>query len=110
MVSGVVGQAPEIIGEKYEDAEGNLYNPICIQPMIILTADDMMLSKINDRALRREVRMSIYIEEMFSTCHDSENREAFKLCSPQNSKIVGVSIRADKKVVDKITKGAKMHA
>lgn len=109
MVSGIIGKAPQIIGEPYEDAVGNIYNPLCIQPMIILGADASTLSKINSRALSRGVQSSIYIEEMFSTKHDAENREVFKQHSPDDAKIVGISLLADKKIVDKITKGAKMH-
>jgi hypothetical protein len=30
--------------------------------------------------------------------------------APDDAKIVGIALRADKKLVDKITKGARMHA
>jgi hypothetical protein len=110
LVSGVIGQAADIIGEEYVDAAGNRFNPLCIQPMIVLSADAATLSKIHKRALDRGVRTSAYVEEMFSTGHDAANREVFRQFDPETAKIVGVSLRADKKQVDKITKGAKMHA
>ena len=109
IVSGVIGQSPEVIGDDYVDAAGNTYNPLCVQPMIILAADGPTLSKIQNRALERGVKTSLYIEEMFSTGHDADNRAAFRERGPEDAKVAGISLRAEKKVVDKITKGAKMH-
>ena len=110
LTSGLVGQSPEILGEDYEDAEGNKFNPLAVQPMIVLSGSGETLSKIHGRALTREVKTSAYIEEMFKTGHDAANRAVFKEYSPDDAKIVGLALRADKKIVDKITKGAKMHA
>ena len=110
MVSGVIGSSADIIGEPYTDREGNIFNPLCIQPMIVLTADADTLRKIHQRALERGVRTSAYVEEMFSTSHDAENRSVFSRFGPDNANLVGLSLRAEKKLVDKITKGAKMHA
>ena len=52
---------------------------------------------------------SAYVEEMFATGHDAANREVFAKFSPEGAKLVGLALRAEKKLVDKITKGAKMH-
>lgn len=109
LMSGVVGATPGLIGQPYEDAAGNLYNPLSIQPVIVLAADQATLNTIHRRALERGVRTALYIEEMFSTGHDEANRAVFKQFAPENAKVVGLSLRDDKKVVDKITKGAKMH-
>lgn len=109
LMSGVVGATPGLIGQPYEDAVGNLYNPLSIQPVIVLAADQATLNTIHRRALERGVRTALYIEEMFSTGHDEANRAAFKQFAPENAKVVGLSLRDDKKTVDKITKGAKMH-
>lgn len=109
LMSGVVGSTPGLIGQAYEDAAGNLYNPLSIQPVIVLAADQATLNNIHRRALERGVRTALYIEEMFSTGHDEANRAVFKQFAPENAKVVGLSLRDDKKIVDKITKGAKMH-
>jgi len=77
--------------------------------MIVLSASAEKISTIHNRALSRNIRTSAYIEEMFSTGHDAANRAVFNEFGPEDAKIVGVAIRADKKDVDKITKGAKMH-
>jgi hypothetical protein len=107
--SGLVGQAPEILGEDYEDAEGNRYNPLAVQPMIVLEGDGGTLSKIHKRALSRDVKTSAYIEEMFKTGHDAANRAVFREYGPEDARIVGLALRAEKRTVDKIIKGAKMY-
>jgi hypothetical protein len=46
---------------------------------------------------------------MFATGHDAANREVFARFAPDDAKVVGLALRAEKRVADKITKGAKMH-
>ena len=110
LMSGIVGQTREIIGETYRDGAGNVYNPLSIQPIVIMATDQEVLRKIHQRSLERDVTTSLYIEEMFSTGHDAANRQVFSEFSPDNAKVVGLALRTDKKIVDKITKGAKLHA
>ena len=110
LVSGVVGTKPGLVGEPYEDAAGNIYNPLMIQPIIILSADGETLKAIYGRAMERRVRLSLYIEDMFTTGHDAANRATVKQYAPEAMNVVGLALREDKKIVDKITKGARMHA
>lgn len=110
LVSGIVGQYPDMIGEPYRDRSGNLYNPLSVQPMIVLSADDVTIAAIHRRALERDVTSSLFIEDMFATGHDAANRDVFAQFSPQDARVVGIAFRAEKKIVDKITKGAVMHA
>lgn len=109
LTSGIIGQFPDIIGEPYRDRSGNLYNALTVQPMIVLSADAETLATIHRRSLERGVTSSLYIEEMFSTGHDAANRTVFAEFSPEDAKVVGIAVRAEKKLVDKIVKGAKMH-
>ncbi|CDN53435.1 PF09391 family protein [Neorhizobium galegae bv. officinalis bv. officinalis str. HAMBI 1141] len=109
LTSGIIAQNPAIIGEAYRDAAGHVYNPMSIQPIVVLTADQETLRTIHRRSLEREVTTSAYIEEMFSTGHDAANREVFAQFAPEDAKLVGIALRAEKKIVDKITKGSKMH-
>ena len=110
LTSGIVAQFPEIIGDAYRDRAGNLYNPMSIQPVIVLSADGPALNAIHRCALERGVTTSAYVEEMFATGHDVANRAVFAEFAPDDAKVVGIALRADKKLVDKITKGARMHA
>jgi hypothetical protein len=109
MMSGIVGGTPGLIGEAYRDRPGNTYHALSIQPVIVLAADAEIMANIHRRALERGVRHALYIEEMFSTGHDAANRATVAECDPDTAKVVGVALRADKKMVDKITKGARMH-
>ncbi|RUX49632.1 DUF2000 family protein [Mesorhizobium sp. M4A.F.Ca.ET.020.02.1.1] len=110
LTSGIVAQFPEIIGEPYRDRAGNIYNPLSIQPVIVLSADGPTLNAIHRRALERGVTASAYVEEMFSTGHDAANRAVFAEFAPEDARVVGIALRAEKKLVDKITKGARMQS
>ncbi|MGK9040078.1 DUF2000 family protein [Rhizobium sp. SA279] len=110
LMSGIVAQTKEIIGEPYRDGAGNVYNPLSIQPIVVMATDQEALRKIHQRSLERDVTASLYIEEMFATGHDVANRQVFSEFSPENARVVGMALRADRKIVDKITKGAKLHA
>jgi hypothetical protein len=109
LTSGIVAQSPEVIGEPYCDRAGNVYNPLSIQPVIVLAADRPTISSIHRRSLERDITTCLYVEEMFSTGHDAANRAVFAQFGPDDAKVVGIALRAEKKLVDKVTKGAKMH-
>ncbi len=109
LTSGIVAQAPDIIGEPYRDRTGRFYNAMSVQPAIVLAADAATMAAIHRRSLERNVRTSVYIEEMFATGHDAANRAVFAEYAAEDAKVVGIALRTDKKIVDKITKGAKMH-
>jgi len=109
LTSGIVAQTPSIIGEPYRDRDGNIFNALSAQPIVVLSADGATLSQILQRALERQIKTSLYIEEMFSTGHDAANRAVFAEFGPDNAKVVGIALRAEKKIVDKVTKGAAMH-
>ena len=54
--------------------------------------------------MERRVRLSLYIEDMFTTGHDAANRATVKQYAPEAMNVVGLALREDKKIVDKITK------
>lgn len=109
LATGVAASKPELIGENYVDASGNIYNPMSVQPVIVLSADSRTLKTIHQRTLNRHVPASLYIEEMFSTGHDKANRDVFAKHAPEDVRIAGIAFHTDKKLADKISKGAKMH-
>src|SRR2546428_12679742 len=102
LASGIAASYPESIGEPYEDASGNRYLRLIGQPMLIYGADRVALSRVLDRALARGVQPALYTEEMFSTTHDAANRDAVRSVEQENLNLVGLAIRAERKVVDKI--------
>lgn len=109
LTSGIVAREPSVMGEPYRDAAGNVYNPLSVQPIVVLAADQETLRAIHRRSLEREVVSSLYIEEMFSTGHDAANRAVFADYTPETARVVGIAMRTDKKIADKITKGARLH-
>ena len=60
LMSGVVGAAPEIIGEPYQDAEANSYHSLCVQPIIVLSGSSDTLKTIHRRALDRAVPHALH--------------------------------------------------
>lgn len=109
LTSGIAAQNPDIIGESYQDRDGHRYNPLSGQPIIVLAASAPLMKTIHSRVLEREITASLYIEEMFSTGHDAANRAVFSNYNQQDATVVGIALCAGKKIVDKVTKGAKLH-
>ena len=109
LMSGIAAQAPEIIGAAYRDRQGNVFNPLSIQPIVVMAADAQTLATVHRRALERGVTTSAYVEEMFATGHDAANRAVFAEHAPEDAGLVGIAFRAPKKAADKISKGARMH-
>lgn len=110
LMSGIAGANPAIIGEPYRDCDGKTHLPMSVQPVIVLTGQANVLTNIRNRANARGVDTVAYIEEMFATGHDAANRAVFAEHGAAEANTVGIALRAEKKIVDKITKGAKMHA
>ncbi|UYO52872.1 DUF2000 family protein [Rhodopseudomonas palustris] len=109
LTSGIAAAFPECIGEPYEDGSGTPYHPLIGQPILVYGADGPGLSRALERALARNVKPAIYTEAMFKTTHDAANREAVKAVTRADLPLVGLAVRADRKVVDKILDGLKFH-
>lgn len=109
LTSGIVAASEDIIGDAYKDASGEQYNPLCIQPVIVLQASRDQLPTYLARAKTRGVRSSIYIRDMFTTGHDEANRATVQRYQTADLPLVGIGIRGEKRDVDKIFKGAKLQ-
>ena len=110
LMSGITAENIDLIGEKYVDKDGNHHLPMSRQPVIVLSGAANVLRKARNRANERGIATVAYIEEMFSTGHDEANRAVFSEHMASEDNTVGIALRADKKTVDKIAKGAKMHS
>jgi hypothetical protein len=110
LTSGIAAAFPECIGEPYEDASGTKYLSLIGQPILIYGADGPALSRALDRALTRNVKPAVYTEDMFRTTHDAANREAVKAVVRADLNLVGLAMRAERKVIDKIVDGLKFHS
>ncbi|MDA9509038.1 hypothetical protein XI09_31260 [Bradyrhizobium sp. CCBAU 11386] len=110
LTSGIAAAFSECIGEPYEDASGTTYHALIGQPILIYGADGPALSRALDRALTRNVVPAVYTEDMFKTTHDAANREVVKAVVRADLNLVGIAVRAERKVVDKIVDGLKFHS
>ena len=110
LTSGIAAAFPSCIGDAYEDASGTRYLSLIGQPILIYGADRPALTRALERALARDVQPAIYTEEMFKTTHDAANREVVKSVARSDLNLVGIAVRSERKVIDKIVDGLKFHA
>lgn len=109
-LAGGVTSTPGVkTGEQYLDGSDNEYLPLCIQPTIVLKAQRSKFTTFIQRANREGVETAIFIEDMFSTGHDEANRSSVRNYGTESLPLVGIAMCADKKRVDKVVKGAKLH-
>jgi len=109
LTSGIAAAFPECIGEPYEDGSGTKYLSLIGQPILIYGADGAALSRALERALARSVTPAVYTEDMFATTHDAANRAAVKGVLRTELNLVGLAMRAERRVIDKIIDGLKFH-
>ena len=107
---GIAATFPECIGSPYEDGSGTKYLSLIGQPILIYGADGPALTRALDRALTRNVTPAVYTEDMFKTTHDAANREAVRAVARTDLNLVGIAMRAERKVIDKIVDGLKFHS
>ena len=110
LTSGIAAKFPECVGEPYADGSGTNYLSLIGQPILIYGADRTALSRALDRALARNVTPAVYTEEMFKTTHDAANREAVRTRARADLNLVGLAMRAERRVIDKIVDGLKFHS
>jgi len=108
-ISGIVATVENLIGKPYVDGSDNTYLPMSRQPMLMFVADTARLRQIYERAMRRGVSIAIFTEELFATNNDEDNRAAVRAVEGDKLRLVGLAMRADRRLVDKIVKGAALH-
>jgi len=110
LAGGIAAAFPDCIGDAYEDGSGTRYLSLIGQPILIYGADRPALSRALERALARNVTPALYTEDMFTTTHDAANREVVKAVARTDLNLVGIAMRAERKVIDKIVDGLKFHS
>ena len=106
---GLAGCYPEIVGERYSDASGRDYGPLVRQRILIFAAARDELTRCLNRARERNVAPSIYTIELFRTYNDADNRAAVGAVTTGSLDLAGLALHAERKIVDKIVKGLKLH-
>ncbi|EGU30512.1 hypothetical protein VII00023_10899 [Vibrio ichthyoenteri ATCC 700023] len=106
---GITSTSAVQTGERYVDGSDNTYLPLCIQPTIVLKVKRSKLPTFIQRAHRANIETAIFIDDMFETGHDEANRGTVRSYDTERLPLVGIALCAEKKLVDKIVKGAKLH-
>ena len=109
LTSGVAAHHPESIGEDYVDADGTKYLPMFGQPVLVFAAGKDDLVRVLDRALARDVTVSVFTSDLFTTGHDVANRAVVAAVPRADLDVTGLAFRADRRDADKITKGLRLH-
>ena len=106
---GLVGTSPELAGEAYRDASDRFYGPLIRQPVLVFAASAAELTSALQRAQQRGVRPHLYTKELFATGNDVDNRAAVAAVATDALDLVGIGLHAERKEIDKIIKGLKLH-
>jgi hypothetical protein len=109
LVSGLAATVPGVTGEPYEDGSGRRYLPMFRQPVLVFAGDGATLRAAYERAISREVMMAVFTADLFATGHDEANRGAVRAVPSDALDLAGLALRAERKIVDKIVKGMKLH-
>jgi hypothetical protein len=109
LATGIAAAAPEAMGEPYEDASGRKFANLLAQPMLIFAAGPSELLRAHRISGENNLTTAAYVRGMFGTGHDAANREVFMAEPTEEPDLVGIAIRGPKKVIDKATKGARLH-
>ncbi len=110
LAGGLVGVYKELAGERYADASGRTYGPLIRQPVLVFAASAEELRLCLARAMERGLQPSIYTRELFATGNDADNRAAVAAMATDALDLVGLALHADRKDVDKVTRGLSLHS
>jgi hypothetical protein len=107
-ISGIAG-TDNIVGENYVDASGNVYLPMSKQPILIFGATREQMREVYERAKKRNMKFTIYTEELFKTYNDSDNRASVASVRAEDLNLVSMAIQNTKRQIDTVVKDIKLH-
>lgn len=108
LMSGIAG-TQDIIGLPYVDGDGVEYLPMSQQPIMIHSATGEQLKELLQKALAKNVVISIFTKELFGTYNDTDNRASVAQFKTDELNLVGIGIRGKKNHVDRLLKGFDLH-
>lgn len=108
LISGIAG-TQSIVGQPYIDDDGVQYLPMSQQPMMIHSATSDQMKELLQKALSKDVVITIYTEELFGTYNDDDNRAMIAQFKTADLNLVGIGIRGKKNPVDRLFKGLELH-
>lgn len=109
LISGITAAHPELVGEDYQDADGQTYLRLLGVPVLVFEAGAEVLRAARARAVERGLPLAIYTREMFGSGHDADNRAVVRAVPSADLDVVGIGLHGRKNTVDKVVKGARLH-
>ena len=110
LAGGLAASHGQLKGEPYRDASRRAYSPLIREPVFVFGATLDELRRTHLRALSRELVPAVYIEEMFKTTNDVDNRAAFAIAPADALNLVGLGVHGRRKTIDKVVNGLKFLA
>ena len=107
LAGGLAATHPELKGEPYRDGGGKAYTALIREPVFIYGGTVEELRRTHQRALSRELVPAVYIEAMFKTTNDADNRAAFAAAPSDALDFVGIGVHGPRKAVDKVINSLK---
>jgi hypothetical protein len=110
LASGFAAADPSLVGRPYVDGSGNEYLPMFRQPILVYAADAAGIRRAYERAMARELhQLAIFTRDLFSTPHDAANRAAVAAVPAEELDLVGMALRGERKIVDKVLDKLRPH-
>ena len=110
LAGGLAGTHPNIMGEPYRDGSAQAYTALIREPVFIYGGTLDELRRTHQRALSRDLVPAIYIEPMFATTNDGDNRAAVSAKATADLDFVGIGVHGPRKVIDKVVNALKFLA
>lgn len=109
LASGLAGAFPKLMGNAYVDADGGAYLPLLGHPIVVLTGDQSRMDRSLRRARDRGLAVAIYIDAMFATGNDVDNRATVAAVRSSELRCAGLAVRGERRDVDKALDRLVMH-
>ena len=107
LAGGLAGTHGHMMGDPYRDGAGRGYTALIREPVFVFGATLDELRRTHQRALSRDLVPAIYIEPMFATTNDADNRSAVAAADSEALDFVGIGVHGPRKTIDKVVNGLK---
>lgn len=109
LTSGLGTDRPTLVGAPYEDGSGGTYLPMLAHPVIVLTGDQEAMNRALRRARARSLATAIYIDAMFATGNDEDNRATVRAVASDDLQPAGIAVHGDRRDVDRALDKLRPH-
>jgi hypothetical protein len=110
LAGGLAATHPVLKGEPYRDGGGKAYSALIREPVFVYGGTVEDLRRTHRRALSRELVPAVYIEAMFKTANDADNRAAFAAAPTDLLDFVGIGVHGPRKTIDKVINSLRFLA